>query len=59
MKKIVAIILCLVFVLSLTACGKNDTAKTNIDTTEPTGSTAATVQTNAPEGEQTNTTASN
>ena len=36
MKKIVAIILCLAFVLSLTACGKNDTAKTNTDTTEPT-----------------------
>ena len=35
MKKIVAIILCLVFVLSLTACGKGDTAKTNTDTTEP------------------------
>ena len=36
MKKQVAIILCLAFVLSLTACGKNDTAKTNTDTTEPT-----------------------
>ena len=36
MKKIVAIILCLVFVLSLTACGKNDTANGNSYTTEPT-----------------------
>ena len=36
MKKQVAIILCLVFVLSLTACGKNDTANGNSDTTEPT-----------------------
>ena len=35
MKKIVAIILSLAFVLSLTACGKGDTAKTNTDTTEP------------------------
>lgn len=35
MKKQVAIILCLAFVLSLTACGKGDTAKTNTDTTEP------------------------
>ena len=35
MKKIVSIILCLAALLSLTACGKSDTAKTNIDTTEP------------------------
>lgn len=35
MKKQVAIILCLAFVLSLTACGKSHTAKTNTDTNEP------------------------
>ena len=50
MKKIVAIILCLVFVLSLTACGKNDTAKTNTDTTEPTVSAVASI-TNEPDSD--------
>ncbi len=36
MKKQVAIILCLAALLSLTACGKSDTANGNTDTTEPT-----------------------
>ena len=35
MKKQVAIILCLTALLSLTACGKSHTAKTNTDTNEP------------------------
>ena len=62
MKKIVAIILCLAFVLSLSACGKGDTAKTNTDTTEPIVS-AVTSTISEPsiedENESTETTSSN
>ena len=62
MKKQVAIILCLVFVLSLTACGKNDTANGNSDTTEPIVS-AVTSTISEPsiedENESTETTSSN
>lgn len=62
MKKIVSIILCLAALLSLTACGKSDTAKTNIDTTEPIVS-AVTSTISEPsiedENESTETTSSN
>ena len=57
MKKIVAIILCLVFVLSLTACGKNDTANGNSDTTQPTVS-AITSTVSVPESENNETASS-
>ena len=60
MKKQVAIILSLAFVLSLTACGKGDTAKTNTDTTEPTVSavTSTTSEPNTDDERECNGTAS-